>query len=216
MTVATRIARKGVMIARHDREATGVRNWPRSCFVGVDPMTMRAHVAIAVALAFLAGCGGKAATGLGSGGAGGSGQGGSAGVSGTGGAQTGGAQTGGAQTGGARTGGAGGNGGTTGTGTGGIGGQSGSGAVGGGYACGSDTCVVGQTYCYSFSGGVPGSGTSRSCMPVPAACTSNPHCPCVCPPPDGGGFGCAFQGGVPSSCYCSESLGQLSVMCAGA
>ena len=53
------------------------------------------------------------------------------------------------------TGGAGGRGGSTGTGGGGGVG------VGGSYACGSDTCLTGQTYCYTFIGGVFGSTASR-------------------------------------------------------
>ncbi|HVR01203.1 MAG TPA: hypothetical protein VMT47_03665 [Polyangia bacterium] len=40
----------------------------------------------------------------------------------------------------------------------------------------SDTCVPDQTFCHSFSGAVPGSGTSRSCEAVPAACAKNPTC----------------------------------------
>ena len=85
------------------------------------------------------------------------------------------------------------------------------------YACGSDTCMPGQTFCYSFSGGVPGSGTSRSCKTVPAACAKNPPCACLCPPVAAPAFGCSYVGGSASgSCTCSEANAELTVTCAGA
>jgi hypothetical protein len=84
------------------------------------------------------------------------------------------------------------------------------------YACGSNSCTIGQTFCYSFAGGVSGAGTSRSCMTLPAACAKNPTCACVCPPVSSPSIGGTFEGGFGSSCSCSEENGELAVSCAGA
>jgi hypothetical protein len=85
------------------------------------------------------------------------------------------------------------------------------------YACGSDTCVPGQTLCYSFAGGLPGSTRSFSCKTVPAACAKNPTCACLCPPVAPPTLGCTYVGGAaPGSCGCSEDNDQLTVSCSGA
>jgi hypothetical protein len=128
------------------------------------------------------------------------------------------------------SGGAGGNavGGAGGTAAGGSGGTSGGGRGGGGattdgggtdapatYACGSGTCMTGQTLCYSYAPGTPGGGPpSRSCTPIPAACAGNPTCACVCPPFGSPPIGCRYVGGAGGSCTCSETDG-LTVSCAG-
>jgi hypothetical protein len=79
------------------------------------------------------------------------------------------------------------------------------------FACGSDTCVAGQTVCYSFAGGVQGVAASPSCMAVPAACATNPSCACICPPNAAGG-GCTFGGNF---CSCEGSDGSVTVSCFG-
>jgi hypothetical protein len=86
------------------------------------------------------------------------------------------------------------------------------------YSCGSDTCMTGQTFCYSFAPGIPGAGPSRGCMTLPAACAKNPTCACLCPPPlSSPTLGCTFNGPFGSgSCNCSEHDGEVSIFCAGA
>jgi len=85
------------------------------------------------------------------------------------------------------------------------------------YACGSDTCMTGQTFCYSYAPGVLTPTPSRSCMQVPAACAKSPTCACLCPPATPPAAGCTFSGGFSTSyCSCSESNGQATVSCAGA
>jgi len=101
-----------------------------------------------------------------------------------------------------------------GAGAGGGGSGGGAGATQTSYACGSDTCTTGQSFCYSFSGGVPGSGTSRSCTTLPAGCTATPTCACVCPPTTGPTGDCSYSGAIGSSfCTCSETGGTLTVSC---
>jgi hypothetical protein len=110
---------------------------------------------------------------------------------------------------------------TTTTGSTGTGGSTGDGGADHGaaktYSCGSDTCMTGQTFCYSYAPGVPGGGVGRSCMTVPAACAKNPTCACLCPPVRPPMNGCTFTGGFGSgSCSCSELNGELEIDCAGA
>jgi hypothetical protein len=80
------------------------------------------------------------------------------------------------------------------------------------YMCDTSTCVVGQSFCYSYVPGTAGSGGgSRSCSPVPAGCATTPTCACVCPP-SATLAGCMYGGNF---CSCSESNGQLTVSCFG-
>jgi hypothetical protein len=46
-------------------------------------------------------------------------------------------------------------------------------------SCGAQTCEVGQQYCYSFSGGVPGSSSESQCKPIPDVCKASPDCECL-------------------------------------
>lgn len=84
------------------------------------------------------------------------------------------------------------------------------------YACGSDTCVPGQTLCYSYVGGLSTSTRSFSCMTVPAACAKNPTCACLCPPIPPPASDCTYVGATASgSCGCSDDNNQLTISCAG-
>jgi hypothetical protein len=108
-------------------------------------------------------------------------------------------------------------GGSAGDGTGGTGGDA---AVnlGTSFGCSSDTqCVVGESYCYAYSGGVAGGGSSRSCLPIPPTCTGADatECSCVCPvPPNGGGYA-SCGGGIAGYCTCTSAAGAINVTCAG-
>lgn len=46
-------------------------------------------------------------------------------------------------------------------------------------SCGEQTCQVGQQFCYTFSGGVPGSGSESQCKPIPEVCKPSPDCECL-------------------------------------
>jgi hypothetical protein len=100
--------------------------------------------------------------------------------------------------------------------TGGSSSQGGSSAVGtgGGAALGStfdchgSTCTVGQSYCYSFIGGIPGSTTSYNCRNLPASCADATDCTCLCAN--------TYPGCSPSQgCSCGASDGQINMSCAG-
>jgi len=143
-------------------------------------------------------------------GGGGSGTGGAAGAGGTG---TGG---GGGASGGGGVGGAAGSGGSVGAG--GSAGSSGSGGADAGadatnFTCGLATCTTGQSYCYSYTPGVPGGTAARTCKPISAACATTPTCACVCPPKASGPpGGCMNEN---NTCSCTETNGQVVVMCLG-
>jgi hypothetical protein len=92
-----------------------------------------------------------------------------------------------------------------------AGGDSGAGGVGGStFQCGSSSCVVGQSFCYSYTPGTAGASGGRSCTGLPSACASDPSCACVCPASTGGG--CMYGG---SFCSCAGSGGALTVSCFG-
>jgi len=102
--------------------------------------------------------------------------------------------------GGLSTGGASGQSGHPGAGTGGAGGFSppGMGGIGGTYACGSDTCTVGESFCYTYTPGATGGHPGQSCQPLPTGCSSPTSCACVseavaCAPE---GMSCSDTGGV--------------------
>ena len=146
------------------------------------------------------GHGGGGAAGGGSGGAAGNAAGGaSGGSSGVGGKAAGGASGGGG-------------------GSAGKGGVGGTGGAGGAqmYSCGSDTCTVGESFCYSYTPGTAGP-SGRSCQPTPAACASTPtSCACLCPPSSNTGLGCVPVGmGAGNFCSCTETGGVVTVSCAG-
>jgi hypothetical protein len=80
------------------------------------------------------------------------------------------------------------------------------------YMCDTSTCVVGQSFCYSYLPGTAGSGgNSRSCSPTPGACATTPTCNCICPP-SATLSGCMYSG---TFCSCSESNGQVTLTCYG-
>jgi hypothetical protein len=95
---------------------------------------------------------------------------------------------------------------------------SGSGGAGGNqtYSCGSDTCTVGESFCYAYTPGTAGQ-TGRSCQLTPAACASTPaSCACLCPPSSNAAFGCVPVGmGAGNYCLCSETGGGVTVTRAG-
>src|SRR6185312_11501956 len=84
------------------------------------------------------------------------------------------------------------------------------------YSCGSDTCTVGESFCYAYTPGTAGQ-TGRSCQLTPAACASTPaSCACLCPPSSNAAFGCVPVGmGAGNYCLCSETGGGVTVTCAG-
>ena len=105
-------------------------------------------------------------------------------------------------------------------GSGGSGGKSAEGGTSGSggaktYDCGSDTCTVGDSYCYTYYPGSTGGQPGHSCQPTPAACTSTPtSCACLCPPSDPGG--CVPVGPIgPLHCSCSDTGGVANVTCGG-
>lgn len=69
--------------------------------------------------------------------------------------------------------------------------------TGGTFACGGQKCLDGQ-YCEAFVSGVPGGGTSYSCVPLPSGCDT---CSCV------------SSGQI--SCTCTESGGHVFLTCYG-
>src|SRR5215471_13253264 len=146
------------------------------------------------------GVGGLSTGGTSGGGSGGSGGRGAGGASGGGSGENGAGGTAGA---------AGGTAGGAGTGTGGAGGNQ-------TYSCGSDTCIVGQSYCYSYTLGNTGP-TGRSCQATPSACASTPtSCACLCPPSSGAAIGCVPVGmGTGNFCTCGDTGGVVNVSCAG-
>jgi hypothetical protein len=80
----------------------------------------------------------------------------------------------------------------------------------------SETCVVGQTFCYRDLGHGGASGTVESCESFEtdggtAACAQDPNCACVC---GHGGFNCTSQeaGGA---CSCDETNGFVTISCEG-
>jgi hypothetical protein len=112
-------------------------------------------------------------------------------------------------------------GGTSGNGSGGSGGKGTGGAPGGAggnqtFSCGSDTCTVGETFCYSYTPGTPGQ-TGRSCEATPVACASAPtSCACLCPPSSSTAVGCVPVGmGAGNFCTCSDTGGAVNLSCAG-
>jgi hypothetical protein len=81
------------------------------------------------------------------------------------------------------------------------------------YMCDTSTCVVGQSFCYSYIPGTAGSGGgARSCMALPAACATTPTCSCVCEPSTLAS-GCMYNS---IYCTCSEANGQINMTCLGA
>jgi hypothetical protein len=112
-------------------------------------------------------------------------------------------------------------GGTSGNGSGGSGGKGTGGAPGGAggnqtFSCGSDTCTVGETFCYSYTPGTAGQ-TGRSCEATPVACASAPtSCACLCPPSSSTAVGCVPVGmGAGNFCTCSDTGGVVNLSCAG-
>jgi len=186
------------------------------------PASLVFSIGFALALIHAPGCSSTGSTTDGSaeggrGGAGGPGSGGTSGESGhsgTGG--TAGPGSGGTAGGGA-TGGSGGVGGkgAGGTSGGGSGGVSGKGE-GGTSGAGSDTCTVGQSFCYAFTPGTAGS-TGRSCQATPPACESSPtSCACLCPPSSNPAIGCVPVGMSDGYfCSCGDANGVVNVSCAG-
>ena len=105
----------------------------------------------------------------------------------------------------------------------GLGGAGGAGGVSDGshacltaIQCGSETCVIGQSYCYvSYVTGGPVNGgdggganwrTSQSCVTLPSKCSNSPNCDCVCP--SSGANQCTdISVGPRSSCTCSGTYG---------
>src|SRR5215471_19914672 len=65
----------------------------------------------------------------------------------------------------------------------GAGGAAGSPNVGKHFQCGSDTCVVGTSYCLTTSGGLggPGATSTTACGTIPASCAQDQTCACLCP-----------------------------------
>jgi hypothetical protein len=94
----------------------------------------------------------------------------------------------------------------------------GSGGAGGNqmFSCGSDTCTVGESFCYSYAPGTAGP-TGLSCQATPPACASMPtSCACLCPPSSNPGFGCVPAGmGAVNFCSCTDTGGVVNVHCAG-
>ena len=84
-------------------------------------------------------------------------------------------------------------------------------ALGATFPCGSDRCTIGQSYCSSFIGGIPGSTTTYSCTSLPASCANTTDCSCLC---GTSSVHCSPNG--MSSCFCSANAGALSLSCAGA
>jgi hypothetical protein len=95
----------------------------------------------------------------------------------------------------------------------------GSGGTGGNqmFSCGSDTCTIGESFCYSYTPGTAGP-TGLSCEATPAACSSTPaSCACLCPPSSNTAFGCVPAGmGAVNFCSCTDTGGVVHVSCAGA
>ena len=83
------------------------------------------------------------------------------------------------------------------------------------FGCGLATCTTRQSYCYSYTPGVPGGTPSRTCKPISAACASAPTCACVCPPLSSGPPGSCQGEGISASCTCTETNGQVVVTCLG-
>ncbi|HTB60516.1 MAG TPA: hypothetical protein VLC06_21755 [Polyangia bacterium] len=113
--------------------------------------------------------------------------------------------------GGLTTGGASGQSGHPGTGAGGTAGGTGgvsppgTGGIGGTYACGSDTCTVGESFCYTYTPGSTGGHPGQSCQPLPTDCVSPTSCACV-----SGGVGCS-----PEGMSCSDTGGAVYLNCSG-
>lgn len=84
------------------------------------------------------------------------------------------------------------------------------------YSCGSDTCTVGQSFCYAFTPGTAGSA-GRSCQATPSACESSPtSCACLCPPSSNPAIGCVPVGMSDGYfCSCGDANGVVNVSCAG-
>lgn len=81
--------------------------------------------------------------------------------------------------------------------------------IGSTFDCHGSTCTVGQSYCYSFIGGVPGSTTSYSCRSLPESCANATDCTCLCAN--------TFPGCSPvQGCTCGATDGQIHMSCAGA
>jgi hypothetical protein len=85
--------------------------------------------------------------------------------------------------------------------------------LGASYSCGSSTCVVGQSYCLTTTGGAGGSGggptpyTTSGCAIISqgTTCAANPNCQCLC----------ALRGGCGGvlGCTCYENGGLVVVAC---
>jgi hypothetical protein len=66
----------------------------------------------------------------------------------------------------------------------------------------------------AFAGGVVGSETSYSCVPIPEACRADHSCACVCSTASSSSNSdsrCAVRG---QQCICIVSQGVLSLLCA--
>jgi hypothetical protein len=93
----------------------------------------------------------------------------------------------------------------------GSGGSGASGGAGGnrGFSCGSETCISGESYCftkYPPPGGVP---QGFACLPKPTSCSSRPTCcACVC---QGQGDCVGMGNGAP--CRCTDTGGEVLVTC---
>ena len=86
----------------------------------------------------------------------------------------------------------------------------GSTALGAGFTCGTDSCNVGQSYCYHFSAGT-GSAASVGCVQLPTACANATDCSCVCSRSTPEGV-CSPAAG----CTCTSNNDEIQLTCAGA
>ena len=96
--------------------------------------------------------------------------------------------------------------GTGGAGTSGTGGVTGSWT----FSCGSDTCTVGQSFCYTHYFGATGGHPDVSCQPAPdSKCVS---CQCLCPATSATTCSSAVVGPHPY-CSCTETNGEVNLTC---
>jgi hypothetical protein len=93
-------------------------------------------------------------------------------------------------------------------------GGAGGGASGGagsnqGFSCGSETCVSGESFCFTKYPPLPGTTQQFGCRAPPTACSSmSTSCACVC-----GAVGDCRGIGSGAPCQCTDTGGEVRVTC---
>ena len=77
----------------------------------------------------------------------------------------------------------------------------GSAILGSSFPCGGNTCVVGQSYCYTFVPTTPGGGPlAEFCQQLPQGCVNTTDCSCL---------------SQTTTCSCTASAGAIQITCYG-